>query len=300
MDPATGTALKQDYLKNGYVVVRSLLDRERVLELRRRAEAFVADDDPRSNPHAAFTQKAFSRSGGLRFAKLSGLLDRDPEFDALCSSDAFVDVVELLIGTGARRFRDVLVVKPAHTGGELSSHQDSAYWDVDPMSLVSAWIALGDVDDKQSPLTIAPATHESLVEHGIFLSGRREIPRTVSRSLRWLVSRAGTGDNPGAAGGNFHLWKLKRHVLSTMTKYVPGLFALQDFRLPPELVGTTPQVSIPVRAGDVIFFHSLVWHSSASNQTDTTRYAEIASFMPANARVKGQSVAHFPEARKKC
>jgi ectoine hydroxylase-related dioxygenase (phytanoyl-CoA dioxygenase family) len=299
MDSATAAVLEQEYRRNGYVVVWALLERERVLGLRKRAEAFLADDDSRHNPHAPFTQRAFSRGGALRFAKLSGLLERDAEFAEVLSADAFVDVVELLVGPRARRFRDVLVVKPARTGAKLSSHQDSAYWDVEPMALVSAWVALGDVDERQSPLTIAPATHERLVEHGIFLRGRHELPPALSRGLRWLVSRAGTGDNPRATGGNLHLWKLKRQVLSSLTQYLPDLFDLQDFRLPPTLETSVPRVSIPVRAGDVIFFHSLLWHSSSPNHTDTTRYAEIASYMPGDARVRGRNVEHFPEARRK-
>jgi ectoine hydroxylase-related dioxygenase (phytanoyl-CoA dioxygenase family) len=190
-----------------------------------------------------------------------------------------------------------LVVKPAKTGSELSAHQDSAYWDVEPMSLMSAWVALGDVPDDQSPLRIAPATHRQLIEHGIFLRGRHELPQPLTRSLRWLVSRAGTGDNPGAAGGHLPLWKAKRYVLSTFTKYAPSLFDLQDFRLPPTIAASVPQLAIPVLAGDVIFFHSLTWHSSAPNRTNTARFAEIASFMPANARVKGRSIDHFPSLR---
>jgi ectoine hydroxylase-related dioxygenase (phytanoyl-CoA dioxygenase family) len=292
-------ALQADFRRDGYVVVRGLLERSRVLALRRHAEQLLAQSDAPDSPHAAFTQKALSSSGALRFAKLSGLIERDREFAELFASDAFVDVVELLLGPRARLFRDVLVVKPARTGAKLSAHQDSAYWDVEPMALVSAWVALGDVDEQQSPLTLSPATHGRLVEHGIFLRDRLQVPTALTRGLRWLVSRAGTGDNPRATGGSYPLWKLKRHVLATMTRYVPDLFDLQDFRLPPELVASVPQRSIPVAAGDVIFFHSLLWHSSSPNTTDTTRYAEIASYMPSNARVRGRDIEHFPEARRR-
>jgi ectoine hydroxylase-related dioxygenase (phytanoyl-CoA dioxygenase family) len=83
-----------------------------------------------------------------------------------------------------------------------------------------------------------------------------------------------------------------------MTRHVPSLFDFQDFRLPPRLVSSVRQVPIPVRAGDVIFFHSLVWHSSSANASDTARYAEIASFMAGESRVKGSSSAHFPRARR--
>ena len=297
VDREQASELAREYRDQGYVVVRSLFSRELVLAWRERAERMLGEDDPQKNPHAVFTQKAYSHEGKLRFAKVNGLLDRDTAWARELQDGAFSEVIEALLGVGARRFRDVLVVKPARTGGELSAHQDSAYWDVDPPALVSAWVALGDVDEAQSPLFVVPSTHAELVEHGIYLRGHRRVPWFVSRGLRRLVSLAGTGDNP-ESGGNLTLWKAKRWLLATMTRRLPFLFDFQDFRLPPEIVRERGGRSLPVRAGDVIFFHSLLWHASGANSSEITRYAEIASFMSAESRVAGQSTtAPFPEVR---
>ena len=132
VDREQASELAREYRDQGFVVVRSLFARERVLAWRERAERMLAEDDPQKNSHAVFTQKAYSHEGKLRFAKVNGLLDRDEDWAREIEAGSFSVVIETLLGVGARRFRDVLVVKPARTGGELSAHQDSAYWDVDP------------------------------------------------------------------------------------------------------------------------------------------------------------------------
>lgn len=230
--------------------------------------------------------------------KISSLAENDPKFHELGTSTPLVDIIETLLGAGARRFRDVMIVKPGQTAGGFSYHQDSAYWDVEPKALVSAWISLGDVAENGSCLKIVPGTHLSLAEHGLFLRGRYAVPRPVTRMLRWFASLAGTGDNPDVTG-NKALWKLKRLVLATATRFAPILFDLQDFRVPPPAVDKGREQLVPVQAGDVVFFHSLLWHATGANDSNQTRYAEIISFMSADARVAGCSGERYPGARSR-
>ena len=189
-----------------------------------------------------------------------------------------------------------MVVKPAHSKGAFSWHQDSAYWDVEPKALVSCWLSLGDVEENGSCLLVVPGTHTELVEHGLFLSGRHAVPRFITRILRRLVSLAGTGDNPDASGSRL-AWKLKRLVLAQATRYLPVLFDLQDLRVAPAAVDIRREMRLPVKAGDAIFFHSLLWHASGPNESGTTRYAEILSFMGAEAHVAGAGIGNYPLAR---
>jgi phytanoyl-CoA hydroxylase len=288
-------ALRESFEREGFVVVRGVLPHGDVMALRAHAESLIRDADEQAQP---YTQTAFDAKGAIKLIKASGLVERDPRFNDMATRDSLVDIVEALIGVGSRRFRDVLIVKPARTSGVFSYHQDSAYWDVEPKALVSAWIGLGEVTVEGSCLSVVPATHTRSIEHGLYLRGRHEVPRPITRALRTLVSLAGTGDNPERTGGSMLAWKAKRWILAGATKYAPALFDFQDFRVPPSVLKTEPEVMLPVNAGDVIFFHSLLWHASGPNRSDSTRFAEIVSFMGPSARFTGRGDGQFPLARR--
>lgn len=297
--PDSRAELQARYRQDGYVVVRSLFPRATIMSLRARAESLLAPQSEAAqrsvNRHV---QTVFDRQGAVKLVKASGLVEHDAGFHTMGADDRLVDVVESLLGEPARRFRDVLVVKPARTGGALSYHQDSAYWDVEPKSLVSAWVCLGDVGTDGSCLCVVPGSHRSEVEHGIYLRGLHPLPPRLTRGLRRLVSMTGTGDNPKAAGGSGLAWRLKRFVLAGMTRHLPILFDLQDFRIPPELVDRQQERPLPLTAGDVVFFHSLLWHASGPNRSESARFAEIISFMGVGSRFVGHGGGHFPLARK--
>lgn len=288
--------LRAAYDRDGYVVVRRLFSRAEVLTLRTHAESLVAHDH--EGEPLRFVQTAYDRKGAVKLIKASGLADHDRQFNAFATRDSLVDVVETLLGRGARRFRDVLIVKPGCTGASFSYHQDSAYWDVEPQTLVSAWISLGDVSEDGSCLRIVPGTHQHPIEHQLYLRGRHRVPPSVTRMFRRLVSLAGTGDNPEGAGGNVLAWKAKRWILTEITRYVPVVSELQDFRIPPTAVEPGSEVLLPVQAGDVVFFHSLLWHASGPNRTDIPRFAEIISFMGPHTRFVGRGPGTFPRARR--
>ena len=294
--PASDTALRESFEREGFVVVRGLLPRADVMALRAHAESLVRGAGVEQTQ--PYVQTAFDAKGAAKLIRVSGLVERDPRFNDMATRDSLVDIVEALIGAGSRRFRDVLIVKPARTGGVFSYHQDSAYWDVEPKALVSAWIGLGDVTAEGSCLSVVPGTHTRSVEHGLYLRGRYEVPRPITRALRALVSLAGTGDNPEGTGGSMLAWKAKRWILAEATKYAPVLFDFQDFRVPPSVLKAEREVMLPVDAGDVIFFHSLLWHASGPNRSDSTRFAEIVSFMGPTARFVGRGDGQFPLARR--
>jgi ectoine hydroxylase-related dioxygenase (phytanoyl-CoA dioxygenase family) len=196
-------------------------------------------------------------------------------------------------------FRDVVVGKPARSGARLSAHQDSAYWDVEPKALVSAWIALTDAPLERSPLEVVPGTHHRLLPHGLVIGGRRAVPAPIVRVLRGAVSAAGTGDNPEASGGNRQIWRLKSFLLTRATRALPWLASLQDYRVLPSVLATLDRpVPLPLAAGDAVFFHSLTVHATPPNRTEAARFAHVVSYMPAGARCRSLSDAHFPAARR--
>jgi len=160
--------LHEGFDRDGFVVVRSLLPRSEVLDLRAHAESLVRSEED-GRPFSQYVQTAFNAQGTVKLIKASRLAEHHPKFHELATGANLVNVVETLLGPGARRFRDVLIVQPARTAGALSYLQDSAYWDVEPKALVSCWIALGDVAQDGGCLSVVPGTHTRAVEHSLYL-----------------------------------------------------------------------------------------------------------------------------------
>jgi len=71
------------------------------------------------------------------------------------------DIAQL---TGARELRiwhDQIQFKPAETGGVNWWHQDAPLWPIiAPMTEVSAWVALDDVDESNGCMSMVPGSHQ--------------------------------------------------------------------------------------------------------------------------------------------
>ena len=57
-------------------------------------------------------------------------------------NSAILDVVEDLLGPDLKLYGDQMFLKPPD-GMEKTYHQDSPYFKIDPMALVSSWVAMG-------------------------------------------------------------------------------------------------------------------------------------------------------------
>lgn len=278
--------------RKGYIVVPGVLSNDRLARVNERVRELLARRD-------ADVVSRYGEGKQPVLHKIRSLVNNDPVFRELGQDANIVDIVEELFDEAALIFRDVLVVKPPREGVVVHWHQDSAYWDIDPPALVSAWIALQDVPEDAGCLRFAEGSHTALVEHSLYWSPRAELPKFVSRTLRYAVSLAGTGDNPDRAGGNKALDWLKRLTLESSTRLVPGLARLAEYRIPEQTVERLgyPQVTLPVRAGTVIFFHSLLIHSSAPNTSNISRSAPIISYMRKSSRFTGKGTPSFLPAR---
>ena len=66
---------------------------------------------------------------------------------ANCKKTVILDIVEKCIGEYIKLFGDQLFMEP--TGGiEKTRHQDSPYFPITTMNLISCWIALDNVNEE--------------------------------------------------------------------------------------------------------------------------------------------------------
>jgi ectoine hydroxylase-related dioxygenase (phytanoyl-CoA dioxygenase family) len=270
--------LKDEYTRNGYVIVRDVFDDETL------SNAIASFADLRTEDK---TTNRFGADGAVDFSKIRSLAERSIEFRELAMSKRIAEILALVLDDEPLLFRDVLVSKPALKGSYLEFHQDSAYWDVQPQRLASAWIPFQNVTEENGALLVVPGSHDEEAPHDLFLGkgNTKRVPRPISKALRQLVSLAGTGDSEKV--GSPQLRKMKNFLLGVATKRVPLLSGLQDMTAYLTTEQRQSAVVVDVNRGDVVIFHSLLLHASSTNTSPANREAYIASYMGANFRYTG-------------
>jgi ectoine hydroxylase-related dioxygenase (phytanoyl-CoA dioxygenase family) len=219
----------------------------------------------------------YNKFGRLDFTKIPNLAKQSEPFRRLASSPRVVETVEALLGQRALIFRDVAIVKPAHDGAPFTYHQDSEYWDVEPRALVSAWVPLRDVGLEDGCLRVIEGSHRRRYHHDLLVGERCTLPHWLTALLRKMASLSGTGDSD--ASGFTAMRKLKQSLLGNLTRHFSFLTNLQELhaRVPDE--EQQREVSLPMYAGSVILFHSMLLHASNPNTSGRDRCAYIASYM---------------------
>lgn len=88
-----------------------------------------------------------------------GLHWEDDLFRQAACHPRVADVLEGLLGPGVNVVQTMVIYKQPRVGGEMGYHQDAAYLHSEPMTLMSAWMALDEVTEENSPLAVIPGSH---------------------------------------------------------------------------------------------------------------------------------------------
>jgi phytanoyl-CoA hydroxylase len=136
----------ENFARDGYALFTAVVD-----------AALIAE----ASHHVAWLQQ---RNPGLRPEKLDHqLLGKDPFWLRLVSDPRLLDIAELFIGPDIALFASHYFCKPAGTGQPVLWHQDGSYWPLDPMNVVSLWLAVDDSTPANGCMRVLPGTqHLSL------------------------------------------------------------------------------------------------------------------------------------------
>ena len=89
----------------------------------------------------------------------------DPFFVDHARSPVLLDAIVDFIGADVKLFGDQLFMKPPG-GIEKTYHQDSPYFSIEPMAMITAWVALDDVDEDNGCMYVIPGSHlHGAVDH---------------------------------------------------------------------------------------------------------------------------------------
>ncbi len=78
----------------------------------------------------------------------------------LFTSAAVLDAVEDLIGPDILHYQCAVWTKEPDSGSYVSWHQDCTYYGMDPLELVSAWVALSPATEETGCMQAAPGSHK--------------------------------------------------------------------------------------------------------------------------------------------
>ena len=94
-----------------------------------------------------------------RLRKINDLALNNQYFLKISKKPEILDIVAKCIGEDIKHFGDQLFMKPPG-GVEKTSHQDSPYFPISPMNLISCWIALDDVNEENGCMKFIPGSHK--------------------------------------------------------------------------------------------------------------------------------------------
>jgi ectoine hydroxylase-related dioxygenase (phytanoyl-CoA dioxygenase family) len=134
--------LRQQYDAEGYCIARNVLDAGLVQE---------------ASDHIAWLMR---KHPDLRPEDLhNNLMSDDAFWVRLVSDDRLLDIAEQFVGPDIALFASHYIAKPPFDGQPVLWHQDSSYWPLEPMAVVSLWLAVDDADPDNGCLRVIPGTH---------------------------------------------------------------------------------------------------------------------------------------------
>ncbi len=147
---------RPDFDRDGWVVVRQFLSKERFDKLVANLDRYIRDVVPGLPDSDAFYQDR----GRPETLKQMQRMDQDPFFDQYRNDEQWIDMATALLGEpvnprGAEWFN-----KPPGTVHPTPAHQDNYYFNLTPPNALTAWLAIDPVDEENGCLRYLTGSHK--------------------------------------------------------------------------------------------------------------------------------------------
>ncbi len=133
--------LNESFTQDGYAIVRGVLDPKLVVEANRHVD-WLIERHPELPPE---------RLGYW-------LTPTDPFWMRLVSDSRLVDIAAAIVGPDLALFAADYIAKPPGTGQKVAWHQDASYWPLDPMQVVTLWVAYTQSYPQNGCVRVIPGT----------------------------------------------------------------------------------------------------------------------------------------------
>ena len=183
-------------------------------------------------------------------------------FRNLARHPNLVAVLQNLIGEDLLLFRSTLMFKPAFHGSSHGLHQDSAYWPMEPPSLVTVSIALNEATPENGCFKVVPRSHLWGVQQWGGIARQQDAPLTEREDVAEKQM-----DVPLPAGSALFFHSLMVHGSGPNTSPNPRNTALYAY--------FSPQVRFVTKDGKGERTFPVV--AGLDGKTELTLTAQIAS-----------------------
>jgi len=161
---STEQSLPAAYQRDGYVIVRKAIDADLVAEAQQHVHWLIKE-----NP-------------GVRPEQLHAhLAVNDPFWIRLVSDERLLDIAQQFIGTDIALFATHYICKPPQTGQPVLWHQDGSYWPLDPMEVITLWLAVTDSNPENGCMRVIPRTHHVQLDT---MEQRPELESVLGSAIR--------------------------------------------------------------------------------------------------------------------
>jgi len=145
---------------NGFVNGGYVLNDEQVETLRAELERVITEQEVAERQQPVLIRN-LSGNADAPVWQIVNIWQASPAYRELIAHPSIVEgLAQLTNATALRIWHDQIQYKPAAIGGVNMWHQDAPYWPtITPMTQVTAWIALDDVDQDNGCMSMVPGSH---------------------------------------------------------------------------------------------------------------------------------------------
>lgn len=156
--------MREDYERDGFVIVRNAMTWEQIEEMRRESDAVVQRAKDAKEGTSFFWGGDFVSPEERAKLNINGI--HDPQFHSaafarlLVNCDKVLDVVEELIGPNIQLHHTKLIVKPPESGAPFPMHQDYPYFPHEKHTMLAAMFHFDDATIENGCLRVVPGSHK--------------------------------------------------------------------------------------------------------------------------------------------